>query len=232
MTIIASMLWRRLDLPGHDTCSLERNDASWSLRGAAVYRHEDGPAWLSYVVQCDDQWRTRSGQVRGALGNRSIDLVVARRGRSWTLNDSADSRSRPPPRSRSQLHAGDQSAAAAARIYRPPPIGSIAGRMAQCGCRHPDRVTARSTSGAARRRCGTRRGALVTRGCLSLRQTDLFGATRTFGKPNPDRIDQRLVSAGSGHGTRTRLRRFVARRWGNRPGSLLIAEDFGCCASG
>ncbi len=87
MTIIASMLWRRLDSPGHDTCSLERNDASWSLRGAAVYRHEDGPAWLSYVVQCDDQWRTWSGQVRGALGNRSIDFVVARRGRSWTLND-------------------------------------------------------------------------------------------------------------------------------------------------
>jgi len=88
MTIIASMLWRRLDSPGHDTCSLERDDAGWSVRGAASYRHEDGPAWLSYVVQCDDQWRSRCGHVRGAIGNRSIDFVVARRGRSWTLNGS------------------------------------------------------------------------------------------------------------------------------------------------
>src|SRR5215813_7264188 len=84
MTIIASMLWRRLDSPGHDTCSLERVDTSWSLRGTAVYRHEDGPAWLSYVVQCDDVWQTRFGRVQGALGNRSIDFVIARRGQSWT----------------------------------------------------------------------------------------------------------------------------------------------------
>ena len=26
--------------------------------------------------------------------------------------------------------------------------------------------------------------------------------------------------------------RFTPVRWGNRPGSLWIAEDFGCCASG
>jgi hypothetical protein len=25
---------------------------------------------------------------------------------------------------------------------------------------------------------------------------------------------------------------FCAKRWGNRPASLWIAEDFGCCASG
>jgi hypothetical protein len=26
--------------------------------------------------------------------------------------------------------------------------------------------------------------------------------------------------------------RYAPERWGNRPGSLWIAEDFGCCASG
>src|SRR5262249_28456590 len=87
MTIIASMSWRRLESPGHDACLLERVDASWSLRGAAVYRHKDGPAWLSYVVQCDDLWQTQSGRVQGALGSRSIDFVIARRGQSWMLND-------------------------------------------------------------------------------------------------------------------------------------------------
>ena len=87
MTIVASMLWRRLDLAGHDSCSLLRNDAGWSVEGAAVYQHQSGLARLAYDVQCDDQWRTQAGQVRGAIGRRAIDFAVARRGSSWMLND-------------------------------------------------------------------------------------------------------------------------------------------------
>jgi len=87
MTIVASMLWRRLDAPGHDACRLEQNDLGWSLEGAAVFRHPSGPASIAYSVQCDREWRTLSGWVRGALGRRAIDYRVAYRDTSWLLND-------------------------------------------------------------------------------------------------------------------------------------------------
>jgi hypothetical protein len=87
MAILASMLWRRIDTPGHDACRLEQNGVGWRVEGAAVFRHPAGPACVAYSVQCDQQWRTVSGRVRGALGQRAIDYRVALRGTTWTLNE-------------------------------------------------------------------------------------------------------------------------------------------------
>ncbi len=81
------MLWRRIDTPGHDACRLEQNSAGWSVEGAAVFRHPSGPACIAYSVQCDHQWRTMSGWVRGVLGQRPIEYRVAHRGATWTLNE-------------------------------------------------------------------------------------------------------------------------------------------------
>src|ERR1700730_15829047 len=86
MAIVASMLWRRLDTPGHDACSLERNDLGWRLQGADVFHHERGPAGIAYSVQCDPQWLTLSVQVRGILGDHYVDQDIARQGKSWALN--------------------------------------------------------------------------------------------------------------------------------------------------
>ena len=88
MTIVASMLWRRLDSPGHDACSLERHSAGWNLQGVATFRHRSGPARIIYSVQCDREWQTVSGQVRGVLGKHSIDFVVTRHRTAWMLNGS------------------------------------------------------------------------------------------------------------------------------------------------
>ena len=52
---IASVLWRRLDAPGHDACRLERSAAGWTLEGAAVFG-DGAPARLSYRLDCDDAW--------------------------------------------------------------------------------------------------------------------------------------------------------------------------------
>ena len=63
---VAFALWRRLDVPGHDACWLERIPAhGWSLAGHAVFRHDDGPASLAYQVLCDERWRALRGRVRG-----------------------------------------------------------------------------------------------------------------------------------------------------------------------
>jgi uncharacterized protein len=84
---VNSILWRRLDTPGHDACRLEKTRAGWSLEGSAVFREDGVPAWLTYRVTCDLAWRTQQGQVRGWIGPRAVDIGVTRTsdGR-WTLN--------------------------------------------------------------------------------------------------------------------------------------------------
>ena len=91
MQTVASILWRRLDAPGHDACRLERNASAWQLDGAAVFRLEDGRiAQLHYRVRCDLHWHTQWGTVRGWLGGSAIDLAIARDARGhWKLNDEA-----------------------------------------------------------------------------------------------------------------------------------------------
>ncbi|RYY61478.1 MAG: hypothetical protein EOO24_59045, partial [Comamonadaceae bacterium] len=89
MQIVASILWQRLDVPGHDACRLEHSDAAWQLDGAAVFRQADGQiAQLHYRVRCDSAWHTQWGTVRGWIGNRAVDLSAVHdaKGR-WTLND-------------------------------------------------------------------------------------------------------------------------------------------------
>ena len=86
MTIVSSMLWRRVDIPGHDACHLRRENDNWSLEGTAVFRHGMGPANLSYSVECDSLWQTVSGRIRGFVGKQAIDYLVVRRGAVWTLN--------------------------------------------------------------------------------------------------------------------------------------------------
>ena len=88
MQTVATLLWRRLDAPGHDACRLDRNDTSWQLDGAAVFKHGDGRiAQLHYRVRCDKHWHTQWGTVRGWLGGTPIDLSVTHGPRGWTLNE-------------------------------------------------------------------------------------------------------------------------------------------------
>lgn len=75
----SAILWRRLDTPGHDACRLIRLDDGWRLQGSAAFLHEDGsPACACYEVDCDREWRTRRGRVRGSIGARNLDLHIER----------------------------------------------------------------------------------------------------------------------------------------------------------
>jgi hypothetical protein len=48
----ASILWRRLDVPGHDAALLTNGTTKVELRGMAVFRDEDGPsAWLEWPAK-------------------------------------------------------------------------------------------------------------------------------------------------------------------------------------
>lgn len=82
-----SILWRRLDMPGHELGKLVRRADGWELSGTAVFAHERAPCKLDYSVLCDLGWRTTSARVTGVAGNLEIDLrVTVDAEQRWHLN--------------------------------------------------------------------------------------------------------------------------------------------------
>jgi hypothetical protein len=85
---IPTILWRRLDQPGHDSARLFFHDAQWHLAGTAVFMESRQPCRLDYRVVCDASWRTVSGSVTGWWGDRAVSVEVrADSARRWWCND-------------------------------------------------------------------------------------------------------------------------------------------------
>lgn len=84
---IATVLWQRLDLPGHEICTLRARGSGWELAGTAVFAHAREPCRLDYRVLCDGDWRTTAARVRGQVGPREIALeIVADERRRWRFD--------------------------------------------------------------------------------------------------------------------------------------------------
>lgn len=82
-----AILWRRLDLPGHDAATLRETGDGAHLRGMAVFQDESGPTALRYSVRCDAEWLTTEGTVEGWCGSRPVELRLVRsRAGDWTMN--------------------------------------------------------------------------------------------------------------------------------------------------
>lgn len=82
-----SMLWRRLDRPGHESAWLLSDEEGWRLTGTAIFEHDAQPCCLHYRIDCDRSWRTRSTRVTGTVGSEPIELSieVGPEGR-WRMN--------------------------------------------------------------------------------------------------------------------------------------------------
>ena len=84
---LASILWRRLDMEGHDACLLSQAEGGYSLKGQAIFVQDGQPCCVTYQVTCDAGWQTKSARVDGFLGLRALRYAIERAadGR-WTLN--------------------------------------------------------------------------------------------------------------------------------------------------
>lgn len=71
-----TILWRRIDTPGHDACALWSSSDAWRLAGTAVFSSEGQPCRLCYEVECDASWRTRSAKVTGWMGRTALRLFI------------------------------------------------------------------------------------------------------------------------------------------------------------
>ena len=84
-----TILWRRTDSPGHDSCGLWALDDEWRLLGTAVFRLDDVPCHLNYTVECDASWNTRSAAIEGWIGKTPVQLFIqSSPDLRWKLNGS------------------------------------------------------------------------------------------------------------------------------------------------
>jgi len=70
------MLWRRLDLPGHESAQLLGQASGWQVNGTAVFLHDHNPCRLDYQILCDEAWQTRSAKVSGWVGDKIVDIYL------------------------------------------------------------------------------------------------------------------------------------------------------------
>lgn len=82
-----SILWRRLDLPGHEAARLEFAGGVWDLAGASIFTHQGRLCRLYYGVVCADDWRTVRARVAGWVGENEVEVAIEARGDGrWRLN--------------------------------------------------------------------------------------------------------------------------------------------------
>jgi hypothetical protein len=87
MRTLASILWRRLDLEGHDACRLCESDEGRRLGGQALFVQDGKPCGIAYEVTCDGGWHARSARVNGFLGTQELHYAIERLADGgWTLN--------------------------------------------------------------------------------------------------------------------------------------------------
>ncbi|MGE4064119.1 MAG: putative glycolipid-binding domain-containing protein [Rhodospirillaceae bacterium] len=85
MTRVSSATWRRLDVPGTDSCSLLRTEHGWALAGLAEFAHPRGWACVSYRVDCAPNWATRAAEIHGTVGDMHFAYQIQRTS-PWTVN--------------------------------------------------------------------------------------------------------------------------------------------------
>jgi hypothetical protein len=83
----STILWQRLDLPGHEACRITSVPAGWQLSGAAVLAYEGQACRLDYKITCDHHWQTLSTTVEGWVGDREVKVEIVREASGvWRLN--------------------------------------------------------------------------------------------------------------------------------------------------
>lgn len=75
--IHASMLWRRLDQPGHESARLVYEHPSWHLSGVAVFVYDGQPCRLDYGITCNSRWETRLARVTGWVGDQAVEIEIS-----------------------------------------------------------------------------------------------------------------------------------------------------------
>lgn len=82
-----SVLWRRIDEPGHEGCRLIPRSDGLQFSGSAVFSQRGEACRLAYTIHCTAECRTLSAAVSGWVGERDIHVEVIRENTGiWQVN--------------------------------------------------------------------------------------------------------------------------------------------------
>ena len=84
-----SVIWRRLDTPGHEAVRVYEAEDGWYLDGSAVFLFERKPCRLEYLIECDTEWQTRFATVDGFVGDDVVAIELEVDGDIWYMNGEA-----------------------------------------------------------------------------------------------------------------------------------------------
>jgi uncharacterized protein len=83
----SQMRWRRLDVPGREEARIQQTEEGWRLAGELEVDEASVHAELTYVIDCDREWRTRRAIVSGRAAGAPIRFEFAADGHGhWTLD--------------------------------------------------------------------------------------------------------------------------------------------------
>lgn len=78
MRLVASALWRRLDIPAFDLCRSWTSDVAIALDGHVLTVVDGEPTEIAYEVVCDDGWVTQSARVEIRRRGSTTRVEVSR----------------------------------------------------------------------------------------------------------------------------------------------------------
>ncbi|HEY3134148.1 MAG TPA: putative glycolipid-binding domain-containing protein, partial [Gemmatimonadaceae bacterium] len=81
-----TIIWRRIDIPGHEYCRLVESPAGARMSGIALVSHDNVPSYIGYEVECDVMWHALRCSVKASVGEQHMDLDIRRQGKRWMLN--------------------------------------------------------------------------------------------------------------------------------------------------
>ena len=71
-----TILWRGIEMPGHEHCSVYQEAGRWFVSGAAVFHSDTEPCRLEYLIECNSAWETSAARVSGWVGDQAIDIEL------------------------------------------------------------------------------------------------------------------------------------------------------------
>ena len=84
-----SIIWRRLDVAGHEFAAAFSELSRHWLKGTAIFVYNGEFCCLSYRIECGLDWRTVSANVSGLVGERKIEIDISvDKKNQWKLNES------------------------------------------------------------------------------------------------------------------------------------------------
>jgi hypothetical protein len=83
-----TIIWHRLDTPGHESARVFLTKSRWTLTGTAVFVHDRQPCRLNYQLKCDSQWQTVAAKIAGWVGDQVIGVDISvDSDHYWRLNN-------------------------------------------------------------------------------------------------------------------------------------------------